>query len=371
MRALPQTSRLAVRFLVVLGLVAAGAVVFLPRVVSSSAEPVAPTDAHRSLTILWVGDTTPGSSWGLPPGDGAGLFAAVKARLRGADIAIGNLEGTLSEGGSSKCGAGPSNASGICFAFQAPARYAGGLRRAGFDVMNMANNHAMDFGRSVYWGTVRALRAHRLRRTGAPGLITIVQRNGTRVALIGFSAYHWTNPMTDLRRVRVLVHRAKRRADVVVVLMHAGGEGEGQTHVPHGSEIAFGENRGDTRAFAHTAVDAGADLVLGSGPHVVRGVERYHRRLIAYSLGNFASDGVFSSGSVASLSGMLEVRVDHDGHVLTGRWKSLRLVGRGTPVPDAAHASVRLVRELSRADFGAGAWPIGRDGRLRGLNAAP
>ncbi len=329
------------------------------------AGPQVRVGAHRSLTILWVGDTTPGSSWGLPAGDGEGLFSAVKARLQGADIAVGNLEGTLAGGGSSKCGAAPSNASGICFAFRAPARYARGLRRSGFDVMNMANNHAMDFGPRVYWGTVRALRAQHLRRTGAPGLITVVRRHGTRVAFLGFSAYHWTNPIGDLRRVRALVHRARSRADVIVVLMHAGGEGEGQTHVPHGAEIAFGENRGKTRAFAHTAIDAGADLVLGSGPHVVRGVERYHRRLIAYSLGNFASDGVFASGSVASLSAMLEVRIDGQGHVLTGRWKSLRLVARGTPVPDPAHASLRLVRDLSRADFGAGAWPIRSNGRLR------
>ncbi len=318
--------------------------------------------AKGPVTILWVGDTTPGSYAGLPPGDGGGLFSGVRARLHGAGITVGNLEGTLSEGGSSKCGAaGPG---GTCFAFQAPSRYARGLRRAGFDVMNMANNHAMDFGRSVYWGTVRALRAQRIARTGAPGLITVVERNGTRVAFVGFSAYHWTNPMTDLARTRTLVRRAATRADVVVVVMHAGAEGSDRTHVPYGDEVAFGEDRGNTRAFAHTAIDAGADLVLGSGPHVVRGVERYHHRLIAYSLGNFASQGTFARGGVLSLSGMLEVQVDPRGRVLGGRWKALRLTGAGRPIADPVHLSTWLVRRLSLEDFGARAWPIGVDGRV-------
>ena len=343
-------------------LVAAVAVAALPRATGTAQAGGDGPAAKGPVTILWVGDTTPGSYVGLPPGDGEGLFSGVRARLRGAGIAAGNLEGTLAEGGASKCGAAWPD--GTCFAFQAPPRYAKGLRSAGFDVMNMANNHAMDFGRRVYWGTVRALRAQRIARTGAPGLITVLERNGTRVAFVGFSAYHWTNPMTDLARTRTLVRRAATRADVVVVIMHAGAEGSDRTHVPHGREVAFGEDRGDTRAFAHTAIDAGADLVLGSGPHVIRGIERYHHRLIAYSLGNFASQGTFARGGVLSLSGMLEVQVDPDGHVLGGRWKALELTGQGRPVADPVHMSTYLVRRLSRQDFGARAWPIAVDGRL-------
>ncbi len=345
-------------------LLAGATVALLPRATGTARAGGEEPAAKGPVTILWVGDTTPGSYVGLPDGDGDGLFSGVRARLRGAGITVGNLEGTLSEGGASKCGtAGPG---GTCFAFQAPPRYAKGLRRAGFDVMNMANNHAMDFGRRAYWGTVRALRAQRIARTGAPGLITVVQRNGTRVAFVGFSAYHWTNPMTDLARTRTLVRRAATRADVVVVIMHAGAEGAGQTHVPYGTEVAFGENRGNTRAFAHAAVDAGADLVLGSGPHVVRGIERYHRGLIAYSLGNFASQGTFARGGVLSLSGMLELQVDPHGRVLRGRWKALQLTGQGRPVADPTHVSTWLVRRLSREDFGARAWPIAADGLLAG-----
>lgn len=146
--------------------------------------------------------------------------------------------------------------------------------------------------------------------------------------------------------------------------MHAGAEGEDQTHVPSGPEVAFGEQRGDTRRFAHTVIDAGANLVLGSGPHVLRGLERYRGALIAYSMGNFADQGALGQGPVSSLTGLLRVRLDRRGRVLAGRWKALRLVGEGTPVDDPQRASLRLVRDVSRTDFGARAWPVDGQGRL-------
>ena len=71
------------------------------------------------------------------------------------------------------------------------------------------------------------------------------------------------------------------------MIIHAGAEGADQLHTPYGSQYYLGENRGNARAFAHAVIDAGASIVLGSGPHVIRGIERYRGRLIAYSLGNF------------------------------------------------------------------------------------
>ena len=68
--------------------------------------------------------------------------------------------------------------------------------------------------------------------------------------------------------------------------MHAGAEGSDRAHVEPGPETYLGEPRGDSVAFTHAVVDAGADLVVGSGPHVLRGLEWYRGRLIAYSLGN-------------------------------------------------------------------------------------
>ena len=77
--------------------------------------------------------------------------------------------------------------------------------------------------------------------------------------------------------------------DVVIVSFHGGAEGATVMHVPFTEEEYYGEPRGDVALFAHRMVDAGADLIVGHGPHVVRGIERYKDRLIAYSLGNFAT----------------------------------------------------------------------------------
>src|SRR4051812_25398380 len=90
------------------------------------------------VTIGWVGDTVLGSRFGTPPARGRGLLRAVRGDLRRPDVMLGNLEGTFSVGGSSKCGPGPSR---TCFAFQAPPSFAPTLGWAGFDVMSLANNH--------------------------------------------------------------------------------------------------------------------------------------------------------------------------------------------------------------------------------------
>jgi len=147
------------------------------------------------------------------------------------------------------------------------------------------------------------------------------------------------------------VQEAGRTADVVVVLMHAGAEGSDKTHTPKGAETAYGEFRGDSRAFAHAVVDAGADVVLGSGPHVIRGMEQYRGRLIAYSLGNFAGWKNFSRSGNLALSGLLTVRVAGDGRVLGGKWLPLRIADPGVPKVDSGKTSLSLVRRLSEADF--------------------
>ena len=147
--------------------------------------------------------------------------------------------------------------------------------------------------------------------------------------------------------------------------MHAGAEGSGAMHVPHGTETFLGENRGDSRRFAHAVVDAGADLVVGSGPHVIRGMERYHGRLIAYSLGNFTGYKNFGTGGTLSLSAILSVQLRGDGAFVGGTWTSLRLDSDALPHPDPSHASARLVAQLSREDFGAAAAQVAQDGAIK------
>jgi len=297
----------------------------------------------RTITIGWVGDITPGSRYGLPAAGGRALFAAVRRTLREPDLMAGNLEGTLSAGGASKCGVAPASA---CFAFQAPPANAAALRDAGLDLVNLANNHSFDFGADGRMQTLRALTGAGVAFTGLPGDVRVLERRGIRVAFAGFSTYRWTPSMDDPASIRAIVSQAAAIADVVVVLFHAGAEGADRTAVPAGREWAYGEDRGDSRAFAHAAIDAGADLVLGSGPHVIRGLETYRGRLIAYSLGNFAGVHNFASGGTLSTSGVLTVRVDRRGRVRNGWWHGVALDASGTPHPDRG-ASRALVAALS------------------------
>jgi hypothetical protein len=315
---------------------------------------------RRLITIAWVGDMSLSKNLGLPSLDGGGPLEPVRRHLTLSDLTLGNLEGTLGSGGGSKCG----EESKDCFAFQAPGRYARMYADAGFDVLNVANNHAADYGPRGEARTLAALYRARIGHAGSPGHIELRAVRGVKVALLGFAPYPWAASLRDIPAAADLVRRADRQADVVVVMMHAGAEGADQTHTPTGLETAFGENRGSTRKFAHAVVDAGADLVLGSGPHVVRGVERYRERLVAYSLGNFLGFNTFGGGGVLSLSGILRVRLDGTGAPRGARWISVRLVGAGTPEIDRSHESAKLVSQVSRDDFGRGAMTVEDGSRL-------
>jgi len=325
----------------VAGLVATG-------LLAAAAPPAA------AVTITWGGDLTLGSSYGHPPDRGWPQLAPVARELRRADVAAVNYEGTFAPGGPSKCGG---RSGGTCFAFQAPPQNARTLDRAGVDIVNLANNHAFDFGPAGYRSTRAALARAGVRATGAPGEVRVVRAGRVRVAFAGFSSYAWSAPISDLGRVRALVRSAARRADVVVALFHGGAEGADKTHVPYGREHAFGEDRGDLRRFGRAAIDAGADLVLGSGPHVLRGMERYRNRLIAYSLGNLSGWRNFGTGGIASVSALLTVELSRRGRLRAGRVTSLRLDGIGVPHRDPGGGAERLMRSLSRSDFGAaGVW---------------
>lgn len=328
---------------------------------SSQAQPAAlqksAAPAPSVVTIGWVGDTTPGSSYGLAPQRGRALFAKVRAELQAPDVMVGNLEGTFGSGGSSKSEPGAS------FSYQAPPSYSAALSWAGFDLVNMANNHTHDFLEPGMASTKRALKAAGVSHTGLPGQITVVKRKGVRIAFIGAAPYPWSQSLADISDTAALVRHARKKADIVIVLMHAGAEGADKTRTPKGAERAYGEFRGSPRAFAHAMIDAGASAVLGSGPHVVRGVERYKGRLVAYSLGNFAGWGNFRTYGTSGLSGLLTIRINSRGEVLGGRWLSLRLAESGAPEVDAKRTSGNLVRKLSRQDF-ATPWPIAADGGL-------
>jgi poly-gamma-glutamate capsule biosynthesis protein CapA/YwtB (metallophosphatase superfamily) len=320
--------------------------------------------APRILDLAWVGDMAFDARAGLPAGGALGALTPVAPGLR-SDLTMGNLEGTLGASGTTKC-----HGAGDCYAFQAPASYAAQFRRLGFGVLNQANNHANDAGPAGRRATAAALRRAGIAVAGSGTRVVRLRVRHTRVAVLGFAPYAWSASLLDIAAARRLVRAAARRAGVVVVIVHAGAEGADRAHVPHGEEHAFGEDRGDVRRFAHAVVDAGADVVLGSGPHVLRGLEDYRGRLIAYSLGDFAGDRTLSIAGRCALSGILHVAVTPDGQFAGGRWWPVRLVRPGLPRLDPTRASAAFVNALSRADFGRDRVTISAAGHLRARDMA-
>ena len=297
----------------------------------------------------------------MVPGPADSYFTAVHPDLTG-DVVWGNLEGTLTNRGYSKCG---SPGDSQCFAFRAPPSNAPLLRDAGFTVMNLANNHALDYGSIGQQDTVAALRSSGLLTEGRPGEVAYLKVRGTRLAVLGFAPYKWASNLIDIPGAVALVKKADTWADLVIVTMHAGAEGSDHQHVLPGTEYFLGENRGNAVAFSHAVINAGADLVVGSGPHVLRGMEWYRGRMIAYSIGNFVGYHTLATSGVSGITGILQVGLKRDGSYVVGNLVPLTIAGDGIPRPDPSEAAHGIVRTLSKEDFGKRAIQVSRTGVLR------
>ena len=331
----------------------------------STASPKATGPASagpRAISLSATGDIIIGNAPSrLPAADGRGFFASVTAALK-ADLVMGNLEEPLTvDTGAGKCAANATR----CFQFRAPPEYAAHLRDAGFDVLNQANNHGYDYGPKGYENTQKALQKYDLEHTGAPDEITVVDVEGVKVGVVGFSSYVWSNSLVDIAEAKAVVTKAATMADLVVVQVHMGGEGADKTRVKPGTELFLGENRGDPVKFSHAMIDAGADLIVGHGPHVLRGMDFYQGRLIAYSLGNFAGGGnSLSNDGRLGWGGVLKVSLKPDGTWAGGSFTSTYMNSAGKPTMDPDHRGLGLVAELSRADFPKSGARLDRQGKI-------
>jgi hypothetical protein len=231
-------------------------------------------------------------------------------------------------------------------------------------LMNEANNHAYDFGPAGYQNTRHNLDSVGIKYTGWPGEIPVVDVKGVKVAVIGFASYTWSNLCSDLPNATTLIKQAKTKADLVVIQVHQGGEGSDKTHVKPGTEMFLGENRCDPIAFAHNAIDAGADLVVGHGPHVMRAMEFYKGHLIAYSMGNFAGYHALTVNGVLAVGGVLKVTLLGDGTFKGATLVSTKMVSPGWPRPDPQKQAITLVGGLSKSDFPTTGAKIAADGTI-------
>lgn len=290
-------------------------------------------------------------------------FTEVAPWLRDADLTFGNLEGPLCDHGeTTKCK--PESPPGACYAFRTPGRFAKLYTDAGFDLLSTANNHAEDFGRACRIETEALLDAQGIKHSGRPGDLASTTVNGLKVAMVGFHTNRNSHYVNDHDSAALIVRALAATHDIVIVSFHGGAEGGKALHVPDGPEVFYGEERGDLRRFARAVIDAGADLVIGHGPHVLRGMEVYSDRLIAYSLGNFATYGRFNVKGNAGIGVVLETTLDRSGRFVSGRALPTVQLGAGVPAPDPAAQALPLLRQLSAEDFGPGAVRVDDDGVL-------
>jgi hypothetical protein len=301
------------------------------------AAPAEPFLRLRAVGDVMLGTSVPEGK--LPPDDGAHLLDAVIPLLTDADLTFANMEGPLCDSGTSaKCRKG-----GNCFAFRTPTAYAKYVEAAGIDLASTANNHAGDFGEACRRETERALDAHHVAWSGPTGTVARVTFKGKKLALIGFHTSGSCNDVTDIPAAKRLVQAVKAESDLVIVSFHGGAEGTNATRVKDGIERYLGENRGDLKAFTHAVID--------HGPHVVRGMELYKDRLIAYSLGNFATYGRFDLSGPLGYAVLLEVSLGEDGRFLSGKLLSTKQEGKGVPSPDDTGRGAKLVKSLTLQDF--------------------
>ena len=303
------------------------------------------------LTVALCGDIMMGTTYPtvrLPENDGADIFADVKQLFLDADLAAGNLEGVICDGGTCTKNTGKANN----YAFRMPESYAHLLKEAGFDYLNLANNHTNDFGTYGLERTREILTEQGICYSGLPDCErVVVEKDGVRYGICSFGHNSYTLKHTDTASVTRIVTELRPQCDILVVSFHGGAEGSKYSHLPDGPETYLGENRGNLRTFAHHCIDLGADIVFGHGPHVTRAVECYHDRLIAYSLGNFCTTFGVNLAGVNGYAPVLTVRIDRDGRFVDGRIHSfIQTQGTG-PKLDADDRVAQHMRNLSLSDF--------------------
>jgi len=306
------------------------------------------------VRLIFTGDINLGTRTlpeGLPPDSGRGLFAQVDSLLKG-DLVVGNFEGVLSDSGESAKCAPKSN---TCYAFATPTWLAPRLREAGFTHLNLANNHANDYGLDARHGTEAILGELGLVPYGPLDevAITPVMRDGRYmlVGIVGFTTYPHAYNLLDLPGSAAIVAQVRPLVDVLVVTFHGGKEGAAAVRTPAGPEFLAGEPRGNLRRWARQVIDAGADAVVGHGPHVLRGVEFYRGRPVFYSLGNFVTFRGFNLEGPLGLTTALALDLDSTGGFVAARMPALRQLPDSGTGPDPAHRATLLLRRITRLDF--------------------
>ena len=365
------------RLLSVLSVLFALSVLSAPTVLSAQSGIV---HDPSSVRLTFTGDINLGTRTlpeGIPPDSGRQTFAQVDSLLKG-DLVVGNFEGVLSDSGwSYKCGPPPDTTAidstkapkpakppaatkkpkppSNCYAFATPTWLAPRLKDAGFTHLNLANNHANDYGLDARLNTESILRNLGLTPYGPVEEIAITpvfrDERMTLVGLIGFSTYPNAYNLLNINQSAALVDSLRGLVDLLVVTFHGGTEGKTAVRTGNGPEFLAKEPRGDLRKWARAVIDAGADAVVGHGPHVLRGVEFYKGRPIFYSLGNFATYRGFNLAGPLGVTAVLQLNLSGEGKFEGARMVPLLQIPGTGPAPDSTAQATTLINQVTALDF--------------------
>lgn len=308
---------------------------------------------QSAITISAVGDimmgTTYPEDW-LPEDEGRSFFHDAAPYIQASDIRLGNFEGTFFSGPTQPDGKAPGPNR---YLFRTPEHYVQRLVEARFDVMSLANNHSKDFGSAGLMSTKQTLDAAGIQYSSKEGEVAAFEIKNVRIALIAADYKPGPRNVVTPEPIFDEIAQLKKIYDVVIVTAHVGAEGRGAENTPDLEEIFLGENRGNSVSFARRAVDSGADAIIMHGPHVPRGIEIYRNRVIAYSLGNFATARGISVNGNAALAPLLRLQLSPRGEFLRGQVFSFKQVrGRGTLI-DTEKKALEMIQRMSWQNFAA------------------
>ncbi len=306
----------------------------------------APTDIYvtskstpTNITIGWVGDMVPS----IDEQYNENVFFTVSTELQKPDLMIGNLEGTF---------ANPTRLDKcrfiltLCHAFRGDISFAYAIKSAGFDLVSLVNNHSYDYMKEGLEDTETVLTEAGIAYISPTKPSTSIVIKDTKIGILALSSTEPSKTITDYTFIQKEVVLLKETNDFVIVIFHGGAEGADKTIVPGVTEYMGTEDRGNVELMAHTAVDAGADLVLGSGPHVLRKIETYSNTPIAYSLGNFVgANRKLTTTGILGTSGIFTATLQKDTPT-TYDFTSVRLSPEGVPAIDPFQQGKYLIDSL-------------------------
>lgn len=307
---------------------------------------------NAEITLSFVGDVMTGSDYPdksyLPPNEGKDIFNGVVNYFKNSDINFANLEGAIANTDTQSSKRGKRS-----YSFRMPPYMADRIAEAGFNIVAIANNHARDFGEKGYKQTQEYLKNAGINVVG--NILNTASFIEVKNKKIGFLAFYYfsyaNNSIQDINSAKALVEKTKKECDFLIVSFHGGAEGNNMYRVPKETEMFYGENRGDVYKFARAVSDAGANLIIGHGPHVLRAMEMYNNSLIAYSLGNFVGYKQFSLAGNNGISAILQIKLEDDLKISSVKVIPIKLINGGVPSVDSSKEAINKLNNYADLDF--------------------